>query len=192
MRLRALGLMAVVLGCGGAEGPPPQAASAPSETPALSVLSVPLAPMGATKMGQKLQDKGLDLANLPRMAELDKATLKAVMPAIALSVGMACGDCHKHGDFAAPTEMKAVAAGMWDHFVHDLAQTDGAPLFCDSCHHGQRKLANRGDPQALKLAMDATYVHGLKRKDAVENTCATCHGEPFQPRLETTLWHARK
>ena len=148
-------------------------------------------PVVPSTMAAELAAAGLDPAKLPPLSEMDKETLKKIMPTFAHALGMGCTDCHIPHQFAAPTEMKAVAAGMWDHFVTKLSRADGSLLYCDSCHQGKRKPLVRTDLAALKFAMDQQYGDGLKRRDGVANDCGTCHGEPFHPQIERDLWKAR-
>jgi hypothetical protein len=68
------------------------------------------------------------------------------------------------------------------------SSTDGdlGPLYCDSCHQGRAKITDRSDPKLLGTAMHDVYVTGLSRTDGKPNGCATCHGDPFNPKLLTT------
>ncbi len=86
-----------------------------------------------------LQALGLDPAHMPPIEKLDPKALRGVMKLMAKSLGIKCADCHKEGDFAAPTRRKKIAAKMWDELVVKLAfaAPDGAPFFCDSCHQGR-------------------------------------------------------
>jgi len=179
---------------------PSCAASAPR--PSSSAATRPVVPsperiaaampgVGPSAFAAELTAHGVDPANLPPLAALDKATLKAIMPSLSKAVGMGCSECHVQHDYPAPTEMKRIAAGMWEHFAQKLTLAGGAPLYCDSCHHGQRKLLSRADLPALNFAMDQAYAQGIHRKDGAENDCSTCHGKHFEPHIEDKLWRGQ-
>jgi hypothetical protein len=199
-----------VAGCGGAPGGPaasPQAApgasggSAPASAPPQNgpadtggaatfgdeSFKGPMKPFAPSAMGADLKGMGLDPNALPPLDKLPPETLRKVMKTFSKALGARCSDCHIGGDFAAPTPRKAVATGMWNHFVRELSAKDGSPVYCDSCHQGtMTPLLDRHDDDALGQWMQANYVVPLKRrdakdaKDAKEHKCATCHGEPFE------------
>jgi hypothetical protein len=136
-------------------------------------------PIAASAMLGDLKALGLDPGALPPMDKLPPETLRKVMKTFSKALGVPCSACHAK-DFAAPTERKAIALGMWDHFARDLSAKDGSPLFCDSCHQGTlTPLLDRHDDKALGHWMEANYVEGLKRRDGKKHDCATCHGDPF-------------
>jgi hypothetical protein len=99
------------------------------------------------------------------------------MKLMARSLGVKCGDCHKEGDFAAPTRRKKIAMRMWDEFVVKLAfaAPDSPVLFCDSCHQGRVEQLDRRDKKALAHWMDDNFVGKLKHKDGASQECETCH-----------------
>ena len=76
--------------------------------------------------------------------------------------------------------MKTIATHMWDDYVRSLTMESGAPIYCDSCHHGARKILDRKDKKALSKWMDANFVGELSRKDKKDHGCETCHGDPFE------------
>jgi len=82
-------------------------------------------------------------------------------------------------DFAAETEKKKIAKGMWSHFVRALKNKDGSGIYCDSCHQGKMQFLDRGNDRSLGAWMKANLVEKLARVDGKEHTCTTCHGEPF-------------
>ncbi len=83
------------------------------------------------------------------------------MKTFSKALGARCDECHVAGNFAAPTPRKAIAAGMWDHFVRGLATKDGAPVYCDLLPPGEKSpplLGNRHDDDALGHWMQENYV----------------------------------
>ena len=141
-------------------------------------------PIVASAMAADLQAIGLDPKALPPLGKLDPDKLRKVMKTFTKALGVTCTDCHVENDFRASTPRKAIAAGMWDHFARPLAMTDGALVYCDSCHQGRiTPLLDRHDKKALSQWMDANYVDKVKRIDGAEHTCATCHGDPFKPEI---------
>jgi hypothetical protein len=142
--------------------------------------SGPMKPLAPSTMLADLTALGLDPAALPPLDKLPPETLRKVMKTFSKALGARCSDCHTK-DFAAPTERKTIAIGMWDHFVRDLATKDGAPIYCDSCHQGTlTPLLDRHDDKVLEHWMDENFVRGLKRRDGKKHDCATCHGDPFE------------
>jgi hypothetical protein len=166
--------------------PTPEGSVGPAIAPpgASGASSVPLGPAGApvemkmpipSAMVDELKALGLDVKSLPPIGRLEPRTLRGVMKLFARSLGVKCGDCHQEGDFAAPTRRKKIAAHMWDDFVAKLSLSDGAPLFCDSCHQGRVQLLDRRDKKALSQWMDDAFVAKLVGKDAKATECETCH-----------------
>jgi nitrate reductase cytochrome c-type subunit len=162
----------------------------PSTAPSASVAPIPSAsatpppaiamkdPM-ASAMAADLQKIGLDLKKLPPMATLaktEKKKLRAVMDYFVKATGFACKDCHDPDDFAKATPLKNETTHMWDEWARGMTLADGSPIFCDSCHQGQKKILDRSDKKALGKWMQAAFVDKLSRKDKKENNCATCHG----------------
>jgi hypothetical protein len=122
---------------------------------------------------------GLDLKKLPPMATMvksEKKKLRLVMDLFVKATGFQCKECHDADDYAKSTPMKNVATHMWDDWSRGLTLADGSPIFCDSCHQGQKKLLDRTDKKALGKWMQSAYVDKLARKDKKEHGCATCHG----------------
>jgi len=204
---------AFVAACGGAqpgpeqppsgqtpEGPPTPSASADAAAPVPPGSSAPpvgsSAPVGpsgpgvspmkgieASAMATELQNLGLDLKNLPPLEKLEPAKLRKVMRTFTKSLGIKCSDCHNESDYAVMTPMKKVTMHMWNDFVRGLALENGTALYCDSCHQGRAKYLDRHDKKALGAWMDQNFVAKVKRRDGKEHTCATCHGDPFEPSI---------
>jgi hypothetical protein len=211
MRLRRLDhavlLSALVVGaCGGGEGPgardpsstPPAPTGAPGEpavpgpetppgTPAHDGQPArPMKPLAASTMVADLRALGLDVDALPPLDKIPPDKLRQVMKTFAKSLGTPCAGCHDENDFRAPTKNKRIAVRMWDDFVRGLATDDGSPLYCDSCHAGQKEPLDRHDKRALAAWMDANLVARLKRTDGEDHSCETCHGDPFEPDIFST------
>jgi hypothetical protein len=201
-----LGVVIAAAACGGAvgQGPSPAGtptaassatatatATAPTTAPATATTTAtptsfpvfptpPLPQLNAPRPPARLPDLqalGLDASHLPPIEKLEPKTLRGVMKLMAKSLGIKCGDCHKEGDFAAPTRRKKIAARMWDEFAAKLAfaAPDGAPLFCDSCHQGRVEQLDRRDKKALSKWMDDNFVAKLKQKNGGSQECETCH-----------------
>jgi hypothetical protein len=109
--------------------------------------------------------------------------MKPLMETFDDSLDACCEDCHSKSDLHAPTRAKRISEAMWDRFTRQLVTTDGNPVYCDSCHDGAARFLDRRDPEALRRWMRDTYVARLRQHDGSAVTCATCHGEPFEPRL---------
>jgi hypothetical protein len=129
----------------------------------------------ASALGADLTALGLDPKDLPPIEKIEPRALRGVMKLIARSLGARCDDCHTTGDFAATTRRKKIAARMWNEFAAGLTLADGSALFCDSCHQGRIKLLDRSDKKALGKWMQASFVDGIKRKDATPQKCESCH-----------------
>jgi len=165
----------------------PAASGAPSTAPAATppgpagqpAFAGPMKPVVASAMLADLQGIGLDAKNLPALDKLEPDKLRKVMRTFTKALGAKCADCHQEADFAAPTPMKAIASHMWDEFSRKLAMSDGAPLYCDSCHQGRMKFIDRHDKKALSTWMGQNFVDKEKRKDGKDHGCETCHGDPF-------------
>jgi hypothetical protein len=154
--------------------PPPAGSASASTSVGLPPVAVDMKPPVASAMVDDLRALGLDAKNLPPIEKLEPRALRGVMKLIAKSLGVRCGDCHQEGDFAAPTRRKKIAAHMWDEFAAKLT-TDGAPLFCDSCHQGRTTLLDRRDKKALAKWMDDNFVAKLQRRDGKSEECESCH-----------------
>jgi hypothetical protein len=141
----------------------------------------PMKPLAPTAMADDLKALGLDPNALPALGELPPDKLRAVMKTFAKALGAHCTDCHVGGDFAAPTPRKAIASGMWTHFVRERSTADGGPVYCDSCHQGtMTPLLDRHDDKALSHWMADNFVAKLKLRSGQKNDCTSCHGEPFE------------
>lgn len=160
--------------------PSASASSAQAPSPLQTDVAGPMTPLSDTTMAAELQALGLDPRALPPLNKLEPDKLRKVMRTFTKALGMRCGDCHVEADFAAPTPMKTIATHMWDDYVRPLKMESGAPLYCDSCHHGAAKILDRHDKKALSAWMDANYVGKLDRKDGKDHGCETCHGDPFE------------
>jgi hypothetical protein len=167
----------------GSASPSTAPPTAGSPSPATSALAGPMKPVVASTMASDLQALGLDPKNLPPLHKLEPDKLRKVMRTFTRTLGARCADCHNESDFAAPTPMKKIAAGHWDEFVRKLTTDTGAPVYCDSCHQGRSKLLDRTDKKALGTWMDANFVDHFKRRDGNEHGCETCHGDPFEGRM---------
>lgn len=187
------------LACGGGDGPQGPGPQVPSATPtdtATPPAASSAAPAGTaanphgekgpmkdvapSAMGEELKAIGLDPANLPALNKMEPDKLRKVMKLFAKSLGVQCTGCHAGTDFRAPTEHKKIAAKMWEKWVVGLSFETGAPVFCDSCHQGHMEFLDRGDKKALSGWMEKNFVSKLKRKDAKDHGCETCHGDPFE------------
>ncbi|HEY8090258.1 MAG TPA: cytochrome c3 family protein [Polyangiaceae bacterium] len=145
---------------------------------------------GKTTMLPALQRLGIDVAADTDLTALPLAKKRKVMQLFVKALGTTCDTCHEE-DFKADTRNKRVARRMWSDFVAVLRETDGAPVFCDSCHQGHVKILAREDDKVLAAYMKASYVERLARADGAEQKCATCHGDPFEPDIFGKRFEAR-
>jgi len=141
-----------------------------------------------TAMEADLKELGLDPKALPPLEKLEPSTLRKVMKTFTKSLGVPCAACHDVQDFRAATPKKTIARHMWNDFARGLATTDGAPLYCDSCHAGKATFLDRSDRKRLADWMQQGYVSTLSRTDGKEHHCATCHGEPFEGHIFGKRW----
>jgi hypothetical protein len=205
----ALAVLAIAgLACGGGQAgasgtqSPGGPGSAPSATSASGGPDEPhgksvqadfhgaMTPIAATNMAGDIAALGLDTKGLPSLAKMDPKVLRKLMKTFTRALGAKCGDCHNEQDFAAPTENKKIADGMWDHFVRDMTAGDGGPVYCDSCHQGRMKMLDRTNKKLLSKWMEDNYVGKLQGKGGKANECGTCHGDPFEPDIFKNIWHA--
>jgi hypothetical protein len=182
--------------CGGGQAvapepatPAPPASGDAAKTPSDAKAQGPQAPAGSpmrtptpSAMAEDLKALGIDPLHPPPLRKLSPDVVRKLMPTFTKALGVKCSACHDINNFRASTPNRKVAAQMWQHFVVELAFTDGAPLYCDSCHGGKLEFLDTYDGKALGALMDANYVAKLQRVDQKTNACATCHGEPFDPK----------
>jgi hypothetical protein len=134
-------------------------------------------------MDAELRDIGLDPRALPPMNKLSPDQLRKVMKTFTKALGVTCKGCHDTASFRAPTPNKKIATHMWNDFTRGLVTADGQPVYCDGCHGGHKDLLNRHDLDALSTWMKVSFVEPLKRADGAEHDCATCHGNPMEPKI---------
>ena len=140
----------------------------------------PMKPVVATTMADEIKAMGLDPNALPELGQLPPDKLRRVMKTFTKALGARCTDCHAE-DFSAETPRKAIAEGMWTHFVRELSTSSGGPVYCDSCHQGtMTPLLDRHDDKALSHWMDENFVAKLKPRSGKTNDCTNCHGEPLR------------
>ncbi len=163
----------------------PNASAAPTPTAAAPTATAAppppkMLPVTRTEFADRLKAIGVDVRNLPPLAKMDPQKLRLAMDYVAEATGADCTDCHKsEDDLKAKTPRKAVAMHMWNDWSRELTTADGGPVFCDSCHHGSLKILDRRDTEKIAEFMKANMVGKLVRKDKKKESCATCHGEPF-------------
>jgi Cytochrome c7 and related cytochrome c len=195
-----LGLALVLAACGGAaqvakspESPAAAPSSAPTPTiaaPASTGTGVSTASAAPTSFGNNkpiiasnlmagLAEAGIDIKNLPPLEKLSKPQQTKVMNSFKKSLGVDCKFCHVATNFEADHPMKNVAKRMWNEYVRGIT-FDGGALYCDSCHQGKAEPLDKSDKKVLGAWMDAEYTKRMKRNGQAQ-TCATCHGEPFNP-----------
>jgi len=177
---RTVALLATiaVTGCGGS-------ASTTGEVPGPSRAMPTLGP--TTKLPDLLA-LGLDPKQLPGLHDIPTIAMKPLMETFDDSLDACCEDCHVKNDPRAPTKAKRISGEMWRRFTQELVTRDGSPVYCDSCHRGTLRFLDRRDPAALRAWMRDNYVAGLRKRDGGAVECATCHGEPFEPKLIERLW----
>jgi hypothetical protein len=127
----------------------------------------------------ELKGIGLDPANLPPIEALDKKQKLAVMKTFSTALGIACVDCHASDErFNADTRRKRVAKRMWNEITRLVAFDNGDPVYCDSCHQGAMFVLDRSDKSKVSDYMSDHLVGKMKRTDARDHDCGTCHGDP--------------
>jgi hypothetical protein len=140
----------------------------------------PMIGVTPTKFGERLKALGLDVRQLPKLEQVDRARIHELMGLIGESTGATCIDCHgSKTDFAKPTPRKRVTTRMWNDWIRAWTTAKGEPVFCDSCHHGALTFIEHNT--GIVAWMDANYVKGLARKDQKARHCPDCHGSPFNP-----------
>jgi hypothetical protein len=138
-------------------------------------------PLKVSEMGARLLELGLDPMKLPALSELSPKVRYKVMPLLAESLGVECTGCHEGKNYKKETSQKKVARFMWDTMTAPHRMSEG-PLFCDSCHQGSPKNLDRSHPQGVEAYMKEEYAGRLLRtSDAEALSCATCHGDDFEP-----------
>lgn len=173
-------------GTAGGPQPPTQGTETATKPPVPRTRDA-MKPIAASTMEAELREIGLDPRDLPPLNKLEPAMLRKVMKPFAKALGVQCSHCHDTKSFKAPTPNKKIATHMWNDFTRGLALQDGA-LFCDSCHGGKAAFLDRSEAPVLSAYMKDNYVGQLVRTDKKENSCATCHGEPFEGKILTKLW----
>lgn len=126
-------------------------------------------------------------------------TSKEGMKAISKALGVKCAYCHPtkkadgKRDFAAPSEMKAVAMFMQEHMVNKFVKQDGEPIDCAFCHQGKAKFMVRDTSQAKpsRLAGMArteivNLMKGMQRGLGV-GSCDHCHARGRDGRLDHSI-----
>jgi hypothetical protein len=134
---------------------------------------------------------GLDPEHLPALRDVPAASMDRLMDTFDDSLDACCEDCHAKNDPRAPTRAKRVSAEMWRRFTRELVTLDGKPAYCDSCHGGAARVLDRRDPAGLRQWMKDNYVEKLRKRGGGAVVCATCHGEPFEPKIVERLWSSQ-
>jgi len=177
----ALEALALALAaCGGSASPSPATPDAPGR----------VVEVGPTEQLHALLAIGLDPERLPRLGDVPGAAMKPLMETFDDSLDACCEDCHVKNDPRAPTKAKRISGEMWQRFTRELVTQDGSPAYCDTCHKGAVRFLDRRDPAALRAWMRDNFVARLRKRDGGAVECATCHGEPFEPRIVDRLWLA--
>lgn len=153
-------------------GPAPKSEPAPTR---------PMSSVHPTRFAADLQALGLDPKNLPQMEALDARQVRRVMGLFTKSLGVRCEACHQQSGFNKATPMKIATREMWNQITRGRTTAGGEPIFCDSCHDGNRRFLDRRDDKALGAWMKKELVEGLSHPSHAKEGCASCHGDPFEP-----------
>jgi hypothetical protein len=178
--------------------PPTDTAPTPTATPtAPPTANTPPPPaslgnftsVGPSNLAAEVKKIGIDLSAPLDFDKLPLAQKKKLMPLFVKALGYeGCAGCHVEGDFKKQTRNVQMAKGMWNHFVKQLRDDKGAPLFCDSCHQGKAKPLDRTSRDGMKPFMKNEYVGKLTRADRKDNTCGTCHGDTIELHIFEKSW----
>lgn len=164
--------------------PGPPAIDEPPQNAKLAPFQGPMVLVQPSTMLERLRAVGLDPKHLPPFDKLERRQLGAVMRTFEDSLGLRCNGCHdvsdygNRSDFKKPSPRKQATKKMWDDFVRVLTLEDGSPIYCDSCHQGSVQALDRRDKALVSSFMDDVFVGRLKRVDAKDHDCGTCHGDP--------------
>lgn len=137
-----------------------------------------MAPVRASRMGDRLAEVGLDIRHLPPLERLTPEQRRKVMGTFTDSLGVPCTGCHNEDNFRADTRRKRVAKRMYNEMARLLVLEDGEAVYCDGCHQGKETVLDRRDKAKVSAFMDDSFVDKLRRVDGQEHDCSTCHGDP--------------
>ncbi|HQY62266.1 MAG: hypothetical protein IPF92_03590 [Myxococcales bacterium] len=137
-----------------------------------------MAPVRASRMGDRLAEVGLDIRHLPPLERLTPEQRRKVMGTFSDSLGIPCTGCHSEDNFRADTRRKRVAKRMYNEMARLLVLEDGEAVYCDGCHQGKEAVLDRRDKAKVSAFMDDSFVGKLRRIDGQEHDCSTCHGDP--------------
>lgn len=179
-----------------ASAPPPSTGEASTPPPPSTGEPGPTPPPAAANQSQQVkasafladvQKLGIDLKNPPLLEKMDAQPKKRMMEIFRKALGYdSCKGCHVETDFKKETRNVKIARQMWNHFVKELRDKQGGPIFCDSCHGGKNKPLDHA--AGLKDFMKSDYVGKLARADGKEQSCATCHGDGMEMHIVEKLW----
>ena len=125
-----------------------------------------------------------------------------VMARVAEALGVGCEHCHvpdphnpKKYFYDQPTPNKTEANWMEATFIRGLAQKDGAPMRCASCHRdaaGQPSITMLGAPRDVaqaQLWMYQVMTARFTQRNGDRLRCRTCHigNAPTQPGWTTDV-----
>lgn len=164
--------------CGGASTEPRSTAETHDRREPLLRAPGEMNRIAPTKMGEALAAAGLDVRALPPLEALEPGPKQKVMRTFTTALGIPCLGCHAESDFAAETPRKRVAKRMWNELVRVLQMSDGAPIYCDSCHEGALFALDRRDTTHVADFMSDVLVRGMRRIDGRPHDCTTCHDDP--------------
>jgi hypothetical protein len=170
---------------------PPTTATAQATAPVAPAVTGPgnNTPLRASQMLGDLKAAGVNLAAYPDLDKMPVDLKKKVMPFFKKALGYeSCTGCHVEGDFKQETRNMKVARGMWKHFVSELRDEKGGPIFCDSCHAGKAHVLDRADRTVLKKFMETDYEGKLTRADKKDQECGSCHGDGMEFHILEKLW----
>lgn len=173
---RAALALPLLIGCGGAPASRPTPSAVPDGAKSKGEATPRVDPCADDALAEPLGFQGL-LRNARCQAELVE-----IMTETARALGVSCGYCHEHGDFARSTPKKEIANWMATKLSPSLRRRDGTAVSCADCHAAEgRGIAKiLGEPRRRDRSVEWMTTVLSERFETALGTplyCRTCHLE---------------